>query len=248
MGQIAFNNEVYGSNSAEDILYESGTVKEALDNSLFIDVEDTTVLVENTDNLTYGNIVDNLNSDSANKVLSAKQGKVLNNKINNLDLSYLEELIESQATALNNFQDTFLNLVYPVGAIYLSLNSTNPGSLFGGNWEALENRFLLGAGSDYAVNSTGGEATHTLTANEMPKHSHTQNAMVHGYSGWSSFNTGSGYSVVINQASGSNYHSPNSTLNAATVTMHVGTNSAGGGAAHNNMPPYLTVYMWKRVS
>ena len=63
--------------------------------------------------------------------------------------------------------------IYPVGAIYISVNSTSPGTLFGGSWERIQDRFLLSAGSSYSAGSTGGSATHTLTASEMPSHTHT---------------------------------------------------------------------------
>lgn len=72
-------------------------------------------------------------------------------------------------TRLNNM----LSLVYPVGSIYMSVNSTSPATLFGGTWEQLKDRFLIGAGSSYAVNATGGSTTHTLTTSEMPSHTHT---------------------------------------------------------------------------
>ena len=63
---------------------------------------------------------------------------------------------------------------YPVGSIYMSVNSTSPASLFGGTWEQLKDRFLLGAGDTYTNGSTGGESTHTLTVDEMPSHTHSQ--------------------------------------------------------------------------
>lgn len=122
-----------------------------------------------------------------------------------------------------------LNSVYPVGSIYLSVNSTNPSTLFGGTWVQLEDRFLLGAGSTYTAGSTGGSATHTLTLNEIPAHSHNYTAMQKTSSYPQFFNSGNsegGYIDNITSAS---------------------TNS-GGSQAHNNMPPYLVVYMWKRTA
>ena len=65
-----------------------------------------------------------------------------------------------------------LDNIYPVGSIYMSVNSTNPGTLFGGTWAQIQDRFLLACGSTYANGATGGEATHTLTENEMPTHKH----------------------------------------------------------------------------
>ena len=56
---------------------------------------------------------------------------------------------------------------FPVGSIYLSVNNTNPGSVFGGTWVQIKDRFLLGAGSTYTAGKTGGSATHTLTINEI---------------------------------------------------------------------------------
>lgn len=107
---------------------------------------------------------------------------------------------------------------------------------------------MLGAGDSYSAGGTGGEATHKLTQNEMPSHNHNQNARVYGYSGWTDYTT-PGYCVVINQAGDNvNYHGGNKSMKAAVVTMTVDTNASGGGTEHNNMPPYLTVYMWKRVS
>lgn len=67
-----------------------------------------------------------------------------------------------------------LDNVWPVGSIYMSVNSTDPGTLFGGTWQRLKDRFLLGAGDTYMAGSQGGEASHTLTENEMPAHSHFQ--------------------------------------------------------------------------
>lgn len=116
---------------------------------------------------------------------------------------------------------------YPVGAIYLSAAATSPASLFGGTWERLKDRFLLGAGDTYAAGSTGGEAEVALTGEQNGPHSHEYSI--------SKDTTPSGYgggTVLSNNLY--EYKQP--------------TSSAGDGKPHNNMPPYLTVYMWKRVA
>ena len=66
-----------------------------------------------------------------------------------------------------------LNLVYPVGSIYWSSNNTNPGTLFGGTWTQIKDRFILAAGDYYSNGATGGAASVTLTVSNMPSHSHS---------------------------------------------------------------------------
>lgn len=114
--------------------------------------------------------------------------------------------------------------IYPIGGIYISLNSTNPSIIFGGVWEQIQGKFLLGASETYPVNQTGGEETHTLTTDEMPNHTHgvTQGYVTEGGTG--------GYARVA--------YSGSSGL----------IGPSGGSQPHNNMPPYLAVYIWKRIS
>lgn len=118
-----------------------------------------------------------------------------------------------------------LGKVYPVGSIYMSLSATNPGTLFGGTWAQITGRFLLAAGNGNSAGATGGEATHKLTVAEMPSHTHT----------WSI-----GESTLW-CAHGDNRWGP------ADVTTY-NTGSTGGNTAHNNMPPYYAVYMWRRTA
>ena len=132
-------------------------------------------------------------------------------------------------------KDMVLETVYPIGSIYMSVNSTSPATLFGGTWKAIQGKFLLGAyGSTYKAGSTGGEATHTLTVNEMPKHTHSM------YSG----NSGAPDTW---EPDGGSYLLDSVTQDKHTWWASLGMNYAGGGAAHNNMPPYLAVYIWKRT-
>lgn len=79
------------------------------------------------------------------------------------------------ADHLNHIEDGIIDLlmVYPVGSIYISVNSTSPASLFGGTWEILNDVFLLAAGSYANAGTFGGEAAHTLTVDEMPAHNHS---------------------------------------------------------------------------
>ena len=128
---------------------------------------------------------------------------------------------------------TLFDIVYPVGAIYMSVSSTSPEILFGGKWEQIQNRFLLAAGSSYTAGKTGGEATHKLTANEMPAHSHA---------------IYSGYGDIVSNVSDAYRYQTWGSSDRGWKTGNLGTNSIGGGAAHNNMPPYLVVYMWKRTA
>ena len=62
---------------------------------------------------------------------------------------------------------------YPVGAYYISSNSTSPATLFGGTWVQIQNRMIMAAGSSYSVGATGGSATKTLTTNNLPSHTHS---------------------------------------------------------------------------
>lgn len=125
---------------------------------------------------------------------------------------------------------TVLDKVYPVGAIYMSVNSTNPKTLFGGTWVQIKDRFLLAAGTTYKAGTNGGEATHTLTVDEIPNHQHSI---------WFP-NAGGEQSAAIGYPEAG---SKNTWYAEASKT-----GGAGGGAAHNNMPPYLAVYMWKRTA
>lgn len=126
-----------------------------------------------------------------------------------------------------------VSLAYPVGSIYLSMTSTNPGVLFGvGEWERIEDTFLLASGNIYSAGSTGGEAEHTLTVTEMPSHTHTYKR--HEFDRTDT-DPDTGEDV---------YGANNKTLGARMGT----TESSGGSQPHNNMPPYLAVYVWKRVA
>lgn len=152
--------------------------------------------------------------------------------INNGDLLMI---VQGQANKKAAAQ-LLLDICHPVGSLYWSTVSTSPATLFGGTWEQVKDKFILAAGDTYTAGNTGGEATHTLTTNEMPQHNHqglywldeTRNV---------SLNTGSQYP---------NGYQINWTGTAdATKFM---TGKTGEGAAHNNMPPYLVAYCWKRTA
>lgn len=115
---------------------------------------------------------------------------------------------------------------HPVGSIYISADSTSPALLFGGTWEQIKDVFLLAAGSAYFAGTTGGEASHTLVGSEMP----AKISLGYGVAG------SQGYGVISDSVAYTN-----------GKTNGYFTVATGGGNAHNNMPPYVTVYMWKRV-
>lgn len=139
-----------------------------------------------------------------------------------------DDLLDTKQDKLVSGDIDSFNLIYPVGSIYMSVVSTNPSTLFGGTWEQLKDRFLLGAGDTYTAGATGGEATHTLTVNEMPSHSHNVRTVDEtGEEIGSTVNTDDVWSKFATSAN---------------------TENVGGNQPHNNMPPYLVVYMWKRTA
>ena len=141
---------------------------------------------------------------------------------------------------IGSLKSDLANKLYPVGSIYMSVNATNPAELFGGTWEQIKDRFLLAAGDTYAAGSTGGEATHTLTVNEMPSHSHAVAPL--GAKG------GTNGNLVINDKYGAMSGADTLNLSGGNAFYARNTSIVGEGQAHNNMPPYLTVYMWKRTA
>ena len=143
-----------------------------------------------------------------------------------------------------------LDNVYPVGSIYMNVNSTNPGTLFGGTWEQIQGKFLLGMSSSYPAGSQGGEATHTLTSGELPEHYHSvgeqgNTVFVYPSSRTNSATSSTGnYALVL-----SNTTNGYVTEQRAGVGRLVTTEAIENrGQAHNNMPPYLSVYIWKRTA
>ena len=130
----------------------------------------------------------------------------------------------SAQAARNNLG--ILDAVYPVGSIYMSVNGVSPTLTLGGVWARISDCFLLASGETYAAGTTGGEAEHTLTTDELPAHKHQMQAFHYIVSGGNSITTTGG--------------------NWKQETFNSG--ETGGGSAHNNMPPYLAVYVWKRTA
>ena len=138
------------------------------------------------------------------------------------------------------------DLIYPVGSIYISVNSTSPKVLFGGTWERIMERFLFGCGDErYPAGHTGGEEQHLLTVEEMPSHKgHLSAGIVdtvpQGKGNYKGFLNSSAMTAYGDGGRGWNVYAGNE--------MHPASEAVGEGWAHNNMPPYLSVYIWKRTS
>lgn len=132
-----------------------------------------------------------------------------------------------------------LDQFYPVGAIYQSTNATDPTTLMGGTWTRFgQGRVLVGVSESETefntVNKTGGAKTHTLNLEEIPSHSHAQRVTA---------NTGNGTAIRRDWSS-----DVPSGQNALTYPQGIDTAATGGGRAHNNLQPYITVYMWQRTA
>lgn len=144
---------------------------------------------------------------------------------------------------------TIFELIYPIGSIFMSTNSVSPAVLFGGTWERIQDRFLLAAGSVYAEGSTGGSAdasviahTHSVTGTAASNGAHTHSMKEI----WSD---GSGSKSAYTMSS-SRKQTTRSTASAGAHTHTVSGTAASTGVAATgkNMPPYLTVYVWKRTA
>lgn len=150
--------------------------------------------------------------------------------------------------------------MWPVGSIYTSTNSTSPATLFGGTWERIKDKFLLAAGDSYAAGGTGGAASVTLTTSQIPAHTHGSKSLIarirlkttnngsnildaYNDYGIGSLKTGGGPLPCINAPIGNQMTTSYIEINAS----HEHT-SVGGNGSHNNMPPYLVVYAWKRTA
>lgn len=126
---------------------------------------------------------------------------------------------------LGKVTGTIFDAIYPVGSIYLAYNHINPGTLFGGTWVRMTDGFLWASRSSDIIGQTGGEKTHTLTINEMPKHNHG--------------------GTYTNGGTATKTHS---WLASGGSAMAYESVDAGGGQAHNNMPPYIQVSIWRRTA
>lgn len=139
-------------------------------------------------------------------------------------------------------------IMYPVGSFYISESSTDPSTFIGGTWVQVKDTFILAAGDTYTAGATGGEAEHTLTTNEMPIHDGHIDGMArpdvslvtNGNPTTAYYLNGGSYTVTGKANYGFVVNHSNEAYPA--------TLNAGGGLAHNNMPPYLVAYVWKRVA
>ena len=152
---------------------------------------------------------------------------------------------------LEKLKIELLDLSHPVGCLYWSEKATDPSELFGGTWVRIKDSFVWAAGDieeitytkdgeivteKLTVGKTGGEATHTLTVEEMPEHKHDKILM------------GAGGNYQITYLNVGDLGSGQSAGVGVNGSQPIYTSTAGGSQPHNNMPPYIAMYCWKRTA
>lgn len=149
-----------------------------------------------------------------------------------VEVAFAEELISTVPTPYHKATpaklQSLLDFIYPVGSIYISYSQVNPGTMFGGTWARIENAFLWGCDDKGSIGTTGGEKTHVLTTAELPSHTH-------------------GATYTGNATGTKKYPWFDSIVGSGTA-MGYEAIATGSGQAHNNMPPYIQVAIWRRTA
>lgn len=165
-------------------------------------------------------------------------------------IDYVDQKLKSIDDLVNNAIKDYWKTIYPVGSLYLSFSSTSPQSLFGGTWQQITGYFLRAANDT----STGGEDSVTLTTDQLPNHTHRLGeqsysvpAIEMSHTSWStkvsSFTPSdrpNDFTVHIT--------STGITPTPPEQTMISTSQSAGSNVAHNNMPKYQDIYVWRRTA
>lgn len=131
--------------------------------------------------------------------------------------------------------------VFKVGYVWISYTSTSPASILGGTWTPITGRFpYFDAGT-----GTGGSNTHTLSTGEMPSHGH----LLKGHTWNWAAQSGSGTHLGVTDVGDVYIGDPYTSNSLATIQdVFNQSNASGGGASHNNMPAYQTLYAWRRTA
>lgn len=153
----------------------------------------------------------------------------------NLEIAGMKTIIANMEATIAKQKNEWQK-AYPIGSIYVTVDETVPSELLGfGTWEQIKDTFLLAAGDNYNGGDVGGDAEHTLTVDEMPKHTHK---FAYGVENATATKT----MLVL---PGDSFESASSAWNSTQQDFIL---ESGKGEPHNNMPPYLAVYVWKRTA
>ena len=254
-----YRNEAYDSarvsveaeNNVKVLTEESRNLNEEASNSAKLalkiaeDVEELKEKLDDANEILMGcQEATDMARDAANGVVTIEQNKNLPLKISVMTSEEYENATRPDPDGCVTLDiiedDAWADFIYPVGSIYMSVNETEPSMLFGGTWERIKDRFLLSCGDTYEASSIGGEAEHILTEQELPSHKHglttTENYVL----------TAKQPIDLISVAQGSGANALTSTESPRRQAQN--TYSSGESKAHNNMPPYLAVYMWQRIA
>ena len=164
---------------------------------------------------------------------------------------------------LKDYIKSLVGEMYPVGSIYMSVTNTNPSTYFGGTWVAWgAGRVPVGVNTSdtnfSTVEKTGGASTVTLTATQIPSHTHAKGTLATASAGAHTHTlnlskttwAGSSSSRVVVDSTDYTAMTNNATASAGahTHTISGSTAATGGGGSHTNLQPYITCYMWKRTA
>ena len=235
------------SNNFEADLYFHFTVIDNNNSTIYLTKTSTTAVLK-------GNVLNSLNTYDYNNAPSVAAVR-----------NYFENgnAVQSQKEWLKNL---ILETTHPVGSLEINTSGINPSEYLGGEWESFgSGRTLVGvdsSDSDFdTAEETGGEKTHILTTNEIPAHTHGSKSLVGTWANWGEgsgmvSSSANGYKVtgIVSAVGDNNQYGwgtatgrdqDNTSLKIDATHEH---NSVGGGQAHNNLQPYITVYFWKRIS